>query len=161
MLRLKNFAGSIVILALVALPSTTSGQNQDPPAESSTPKTTRPAEPQDPVTPSKFHRTKKPIPNRYIVILEDDVVSDNLPVEVRRERIAEIADSQVKPYDGKVDYIYETALKGYAVELPNEAAAIAISKLPRVKWVEEDAYGELGAASPSQKSAVATLAKPR
>jgi hypothetical protein len=149
MLRLKNFAGSIVILTLIALPSTMSGQNQDPPAESSTPKT---AEPQDPVKPAKFRRSKKPIPHRYIVILEDDVVSDDLPVEVRRERITEIANRQVKPYDGKVDYIYETALKGYAVELPNEAAAIAISKLPRVKWVEEDAYGELGVAAPSQVS---------
>jgi len=161
MLRLKNFAVSFVVLALVALPSSKASQSQDPSPESASPKTSRPVEPQEPVKPAKFRRTKKPIPNRYIVILEDDVVSDDLPVEVRRERIAEIANSQVKPHGGKVDYIYETALKGYAVELPNEAAAIAISKLPRVKWVEEDAYFEWGQAPPSQKSAVVTGSKPR
>ncbi len=36
---------------------------------------------------------------------------------------------------------YSIALKGYAIELPNEAAAIAISKLPQVKWVEEHSLG--------------------
>jgi fibronectin type 3 domain-containing protein len=57
-------------------------------------------------------------------------------------QVTAIANTHAQTYRGKVDYIYETALKGYAIELPNEAAAIAISNLPQVKWVEEDALGE-------------------
>jgi hypothetical protein len=94
-------------------------------------------------------RTKKPIPNRYIVVLDDDIVPDNVPVEIRRERIAAIANSHAQTRGGAVDFIYETALKGYAIELPNEAAARAISNSPRVKWVEEDALGESDQAPPS------------
>ena len=94
---------------------------------------------------SKFMKAKNPLPNRYIVVLNDDVVSDNEPLEVRRAGVTAIANSHAQTYGGKVDYIYETALKGYAIELPNEAAAIAISKLPQVKWVEEDSALEVAA----------------
>jgi len=87
----------------------------------------------------KFVKRSNPIPHRYIVVLNDDVVSDNEPLEVRRARVTAIANRHAQTYGGKVDYIYETALKGYAIALPDEAAAIAISKLPQVKWVEEDA----------------------
>jgi subtilisin family serine protease len=78
------------------------------------------------------------IPNRYIVVLDDDVANDDNPREVRLERVTEIANSHALTHVGRLDYIYETALKGYAIELPNEAAAIAISRMPQVKWVEED-----------------------
>jgi hypothetical protein len=139
MKRFKNFAIAFVI-ALLVFPLTAASQTQDPPASQKTP---RPDPPQVPVTPpSKFLRAKKPIPNRYVVVLEDDVVSDDAPLEVRRARVTEIAKSHAETYGGKFDYIYETALKGYAIELPNEAAAIAISQLPEVRWVEQDGYGE-------------------
>ncbi len=140
MQRLKNSAISIVILALLVLPSTTSSQNQENLPESALLRTVRPVEPQSPVT--RFVKAKKSIPNRYIVVLEDDVVPNNDALEVRRGRMAAIANSHAQVRGGKVDFIYETALKGFAIELPNEAAAIAISKSPRVKWVEEDGYGE-------------------
>jgi len=147
MQRLRNYAIAPVI-ALLVFPLTATSQTQDPP-DSSPQKTSRPAPSQAPSTPpTKFRRAKKPIPNRYIVVLNDDVVSDDAPLEVRRARITEIAKSHAETYGGKFDYIYETALKGYAIELPNEAAAIAISKLPEVKWVEEDGYGEWSQASP-------------
>lgn len=128
MQRLRNYAIASVI-ALLVFPLTATSQTQDPPDPSPTPA-------------SKFHKTKKPVPNRYIVVLNDDVVSDDAPIEVRRARVTEIARSHAETYGGKFDYIYETALKGYAIELPNEAAAIAISKLPEVRCVEEDGYGE-------------------
>lgn len=104
--------------------------------------TSRPEQQQGSSKPaSKFVKAKNPIANRYIVVLNDDVVSDNAPLKVRRARVTAIANSHAQTYGGKVDYIYETALKGYAIELPNEAAAIAISNLPQVKWVEEDSAG--------------------
>ena len=150
MQRFNTFAISIVILALLVMPSTTSSQNQERQPEFSLVTTSRPVEPQGPrTTQTKFVTTQKPIPNRYIVVLDDDIVPDDVPLEARREQVAAIANSHAQPHGGKVDYIYETALKGYALELPNEAAAIAISKLPRVKLVQEDGYGEWTQAPPS------------
>src|ERR1041385_8224231 len=120
------------------------------PPEFSPLNTSRSAKQQRPVIPStKFVKAQKPIPNRYIVILDDDVVPDDVPLEIRRERVAAIAHSHTLPRGGQVDYIYETALKGYAIELPNEAAARAISNSPHVRWVEEDALGEWDQAPPS------------
>ena len=138
MQRLKSYSILSLIITILVFPSTTSSQMQEPPT------TSRPE--QQPA--SKFEKTKNPIPNRYIVVLNDDVVSDNEPLEVRRARVTAIANSHAQTYGGKADYIYETALKGYAIELPNEAAAIAISNLPEVKWVQEDQAFQVGVATP-------------
>jgi subtilisin family serine protease len=140
MTRLKYFAISIALLALVALPSTTSSHNPAHPPDFSPLRASPASRPQAPSV--KFQKAKKPIANRYIVVLDDDVVSDNASIEVRRAQVAAIAKGHAQSHDGKVDFIYETALKGFAIELPNEAAARAISNSPRVKWVEEDGYGE-------------------
>ena len=140
MQRLKNFAIASLIVALLVFPFTTSSHNPEPTPGFSLSST---AGPQGPGTsPTKFVRANKPIANRYIVVLDDDVVPDSASVEARRARIAAIANGHAQTHGGAVDFIYETALKGFAIELPNEAAAIAISNSPRVKWVEEDGYGE-------------------
>lgn len=122
--RLRNYAIASVV-ALLVLPLTALSQTQ-------------------PTT--KFVKHKNPIPNRYIVVLKDDVVSDNAPTDVRRAAVTAIAKRHAETYQGKYDYIYETALKGYAIQLPNEAAAIAISELPEVRWVEEDSSLDIGPA---------------
>ena len=151
MQRLKNFAFPSLVIALLVFPLTTSSsKNHAPSLAFPTLSTSRPVGPQAPATPrTRFLKSKKPIPNRYIVVLEDDVVPDNASREVRRERIAAIANGHAQTHRGTVDFIYETALKGFAIELPNEAAARAISNSPRVKWVEEDGYGEFTQAPPS------------
>jgi hypothetical protein len=132
MQRLKNYSILSLTIAILVLSSTKSSQMQELPDR-------RPEQQQDPSKPAgKFVKAKNPIANRYIVVLKDDVVSDNAPLEVRRAEVTAIAKSHAQTYSGKVDYIYGTALKGYAIALPNEAAAIAISNLPEVKWVEED-----------------------
>lgn len=132
MQRLKNYSVLSLTIAILVLSSTTSSQMQGPPT------TSRPAEQQgSSKATSKFVKAKNPIANRYIVVLNDDVVSDNAPLEVRRAGVTAIANSQAQRYGGRVERIYETTLKGYEIELPNEAAAIAISNLPQVKWVEE------------------------
>ena len=141
MQRLKYYTIASLIMALLLFPSTTSSQMQEPLT------TSRPEQQQGSSKPaSKFVKHKNPIANRYIVVLNDDVVSDNEPLEVRRAQVTAIANTHAQTYRGKADYIYETALKGYAIELPNEAAAIAISNLPQVKWVEEDALGSFDTA---------------
>ena len=150
MQRLKNFAIPSLIIALLVFPLTTSSQQQEYPPEFSPLRTSRPAEPQRTITPAtKFVRSKNRIPNRYIVALADDIAPGNAPADVRQSRISEIANRHAETHGGRINFIYEYVLNGYAIEVPNEAAAIAISKSPRVKWVEEVARGEWDQAPPS------------
>ena len=119
---------SFAALVLLVSPQSVLGQQHPLPEEpkaSPTPKT-------------KFFKSQRPIPHHYIVVLSDDVAPDSLSQEERRERVKAIADEHAKKYDGKVVYIYETALRGYSIQLKEEASAIAISKLAIVKRVEED-----------------------
>ena len=153
MLRMKNFAISIILLSLVALPSTTSSHRQENSPDFSPQRTSLPDTPQRSRGPqSKFVKVQNAIPNRYIVLLNDDVVSNDSPREARLERVREIANEHALAHAGRVDYLYETALKGYAIELPNEAAARAISNRPEVQWVEEDDRLELGQAPASPQA---------
>ena len=131
--RLQYYSILSLAIAILVFSSTTSSQTQEPTT------TSRPEQQQESSKPaSKFVKSRNPIAKRYIVVLRDDVVSNDASLEVRRAGVTAIANRHAKTYGGKVDYIYETALKGYAIELPNEAAAIAISNLPQVRWVEED-----------------------
>ncbi|HEY8188198.1 MAG TPA: S8 family peptidase, partial [Pyrinomonadaceae bacterium] len=86
---------------------------------------------------TKFVKVQDAIPNRYIVVLNDDVVASDAELKDREAAINAIAESHAKDYDGKVGFVYETALKGYSIELKDEAAAIAISEDAQVLWVEE------------------------
>ena len=139
MQRLKNYLIVSLTIAILVLSSTRSSQMQEPPT------TSRPEQQQRASKPaSKFVKAKNPIENRYIVVLNDDVVSDDAPLEVRRAGVTAIAKSHAQTYGGKADRIYETVLKGYEIELPNETAAIAISNLPQVKWVEEHSGAGFG-----------------
>lgn len=136
-------------LVLAVLPITTLAQQQEYPApdypfpgfpeEFSPLRTSRPAKPQRSLTPStKFVKTRNPIPNLYIVVLKDEVVDPAASLAARRAAVTAIANAHAQAHLGKIGYIYETALIGYSIELPNEAAAIALSGNPQVKWVEED-----------------------
>jgi hypothetical protein len=99
--------------------------------------------PEDPplVPKTKFVKHDNRIPNHYIVVLKDDVVPSDITLEARRELIREIANAHAKAHNGIVYYIYEAALTGYSIELPNESDAKALSEDPQVRWVEEDAVG--------------------
>jgi uncharacterized protein (DUF1800 family) len=115
------------------------------PPEYSPTRTGRSEPPQRPLVPAtKFVKANNAIPNRYIVVLNDDVVSLDAPRSLRYGTIEVIANAHARTYSGKVFSIYETALRGYSIWLPDEAAAIALSKEPQVKWVEEDAVLQLG-----------------
>ncbi len=145
---MQRFKNSVLLLtiAILLFPAATSSQLQEQPTTSQTQQQQGPAQPA-----SKFVKGKtNTIPNRYIVVLRDDVVSNDAPLKVRRARVTAIAKRHAQTYGGKFDYIYETALKGYAIELPNEAAAIAISELPEVRWVEQDSFAIVDGATPEQ-----------
>ena len=138
-----------IAFALVTMPMRAQNQTYPFPGfppEFSPLNTWRPEPAQRPLVPStKFVKSSNPIPNHnnhYIVVLNDDVVPSNAPLEARRGQVAAIANSHALAHGGTVGFVYATALKGYSIELPNEAAAIAISNNPQVKWVNQDEVGK-------------------
>ena len=142
---MKKFKIYLVALSMVALllfsMPTTSSQNMS--SEFSALTTSSPAA-QTPRKPqAKFNKVAKPIPNNYIVVLNDDAVSRTATADVRRSQVSTIADNLAQSHGGRVGFIYESALAGFSIELPNEASAIALSRNPRVKYVEEDALGSV------------------
>src|SRR5207253_2654851 len=115
------------------------------PSEFAPSRTSRPGPQQRSLVPAtKFVKVQNAIPNKYIVVLNDDVVSSKAPVDVRRTQISGIANGLAQVHGGKRGFVYETALKGFSLELPNEAAAIALSQNPQVKWIEEEGSLQTG-----------------
>jgi subtilisin family serine protease len=142
---MKSFKNYFIMLSLFAsalAPVSTIGQSRAGDGTASPPEfspltTSRPRAPRKPLAkPSKFYRAANAIPNKYIVVLNDDLVTGSAP-KTRRAKVTSIAKNVAEPYGGKVGFIYETALKGFSVELPGESAAIALSNNPQVKFVEE------------------------
>ena len=76
----------------------------------------------------KFRKVAEPIPNRYFVVFKDEVARSTTGA-----RAAKLA----RAHGGKLLHVYGSVLNGFAVELP-EAAAVALSQNPLVKYVEED-----------------------
>jgi hypothetical protein len=78
----------------------------------------------------KFLRKAHPIPNSYIVVLDDSVVGEKGPFSIAPHVAADMA----SVYKGKVKHIYQHALNGFSIEM-SEADAEALSKDFRVKFV--------------------------
>src|SRR5205807_3390975 len=137
MKRIEFCFVALSIIALALVPTSTIGQstsgnsNYSPLDTSRAPAAQRSLKPQ-----TKFVRSQNPVPNKYIFILNDDLAS-NPSVAVRRAQVTSIANALARAHAGKVGFIYETALKGFSIELPNETAAMAVSQNPQVQWVEE------------------------
>lgn len=78
---------------------------------------------------SRFRRTSGiRIPNRYIVVLNENVARSNL---------SSTAASLTTPFRGRIHHVYDKVLGGFSVEL-SEEQAMAVSEDPRVAFVEED-----------------------
>lgn len=90
----------------------------------------------------KFRRTQKAIANRYVVVLKEDVPS---------EEVASVATQLALARGGVPKHIYQHALKGFSVELP-ETAAIALSNNPRVDYVAEDGEVSINTTQPNPPS---------
>jgi subtilisin family serine protease len=76
----------------------------------------------------KFRKVQKPIAGEYIVVLDDDTPA---------AQVGTVAEGLTRQHGGSVKFLYESALKGFSVRLP-EVAARAISNDPRVDYVIED-----------------------
>jgi subtilisin family serine protease len=83
----------------------------------------------------KFRRSERAIPHQYIVVLEE---------ETPGEEVGAVAESLAEAYGGTPQHIYRHALKGFSIWLP-EAVARALSRNPRVEYVEEDGEFTLNA----------------
>ncbi|MEQ1606382.1 MAG: S8 family serine peptidase [Pyrinomonadaceae bacterium] len=79
----------------------------------------------------KFRRAEQAIPNRYIVVFEDQETPD------REIESAGRATELAAEYAMRVDRVYDTAIKGYSAEMSIDEAQ-RLSMDPRVKYVEED-----------------------
>ena len=67
------------------------------------------------------------IPNRYIVVLRNDV-----------RDVPGLARGLAAAHGGSVGHVYEAALKGFSISLGSDAAAEAIARNPNVAYVEPD-----------------------
>jgi subtilisin family serine protease len=126
---------SLFVLLLFSIP-TTSSQNISSKFSPLTPFSPAAQTPRKPL--AKFNKVENPISNRYIVVLNDDVVSPGASLNVRRSQVRAVAENLAQLHGGTLGFIYDTALKGFSIELPSEAVAIALSQHPRVDWVQED-----------------------
>jgi subtilisin family serine protease len=84
-----------------------------------------------------FRRVKEPIRNRYIVVFRD--------AEVEPRRMRSTASELALARSGSVEQIYTSALNGFSAWLPDEAAAVALSRDQRVEFVEEDGIAQTAA----------------
>ena len=94
---------------------------------------------------SKFHRSINSVPNRYIVVLDEDQVgrfAEGPQVEAEAQFLSYV-------HGGSVRRVFSNAIKGYAAEM-TAAEAEALSLDERVLFVEEDAQIEI--ALPEEES---------
>src|SRR6266496_5507186 len=125
----------VLALAFISMPMR--AQNQGYPFPGFPPqfapsRTSRPRPTPGPL-PAKFNRVERPLPNNYIVVLNDDTAASS---------VGSIAANLANAHGGITEHVWRTALKGFSIRMP-EAAAIALSKDPRVLYVEENGIGTL------------------
>jgi|GEM_PF-786365 len=84
----------------------------------------------------RFRKNDGAIPNNYIVVFNESVPP---------ARVAAFAGQLAQAHGGTVGFTYESALRGFSVEM-SEAQAIALSHNPFVAYVEQDVLVE-GAAT--------------
>lgn len=118
---MKRLFVALITLAicLLALPSLFVAHNQD-----------KVAAPEPLQSTAKFHKGARSIPGQYIVAYNDDM---------SRGQIDSTSKTLANLHGGTIMYIYEDAIKGFAVQM-SEKDAIALSQDPRVAFVGEDGY---------------------
>ncbi|HEY0591504.1 MAG TPA: S8 family serine peptidase, partial [Thermoanaerobaculia bacterium] len=80
-----------------------------------------------------LRKAQRPVPGSYIVVLEEGI--RDLPA---------VANEMAAQHGGRLGFLYERALRGFSIEMP-EGRARALAHDPRVAWVEEDGVVELSA----------------
>ncbi len=123
----RSLIGLLVITLFVGfmiVPSSTSGR---------TDKGINLQEAQGPGNVERFRRAERPVPNGYIVVLNDLAAGP----KGEHSLVPTVAANLRAIHGGSVNRIYQHALLGFSIRLP-EAAARRLSLDPRVAFVEED-----------------------
>lgn len=87
----------------------------------------------------KILKHRQPVPGRYIVVFKEAAVD--------RANVAAVAHELISRFHGKIpvnpqgEEIFDAALRGFVANIADQAAGL-LSDDPRVKFVEQDAYGE-------------------
>lgn len=84
---------------------------------------------------------QKGVPNRYIVVLEDQFSPAVRPSGAKGPSVSKVVSEVAQLHAATPLRTWERALPGFLVELPEEAAR-ALSRDPRVRFVEQDTYVE-------------------
>jgi len=79
-------------------------------------------------TAGELKKVKNAVPNSYIVVLDDKLLT---------KPVSEVAQELAAAHSAKIHFLYQYAIKGFAANM-DEATAIALTQNPLVKWVEED-----------------------
>ena len=80
----------------------------------------------------KLIKSENAVPNRYIVILSDDME------EMQETSTEGVVERLTASFGGEIDKVFTSAVIGYSVKMSPEAAEL-LSQDPQVKYVEEDA----------------------
>jgi subtilisin family serine protease len=88
---------------------------------------------------ARFHRHQNKIANNYIVVLDQDAVG---PGADEAAADAEVDAVIATTATGRVNHRYAHALVGFSAEM-SEEDALALSRDPRVRFVEEDSTMEI------------------
>jgi len=87
-------------------------------------------------------RNARPVPGSYIVVLHDHAARGALDATAAGPSVAQVAVDVLGTHGGRLSRIYQSALKGFAVQMsPEQAAALADDW--RVAFVEEDGVMEV------------------
>ena len=143
---------SVLALAVFSIPMLAQNQTYPFPGyppEFAPSRTSRPVPTPFPRSASKFHKVDRAVPNQYIVVLNDDAVPQGSTGAERRASVTEIA-KRMLPRSAEIQSVYGSALRGFCVKLPNEAAAILAagggeeSKRATPDFVERIVFGRVG-----------------
>jgi subtilisin family serine protease len=94
---------------------------------------------------SKIKRVKNPIPNSYIVVLNEETIESKYTKGQNNStnslKTAELVDTVAQEfsqkYSGKITHTYTNTIKGFSIELTKEQVE-DLSNDSRVKYIEED-----------------------
>lgn len=75
---------------------------------------------------AKIHRSAKPVPGQYIVVLKNDISDVDVTAETLSRR-----------YEAQLKHVYKSALKGFVVNMP-EAQLERLAAEDAVNFIEED-----------------------
>jgi len=89
---------------------------------------------------AKFRRVATPIPNQYVVVLNDDIAGSD---------VASVSANLSGLHGGAIMHTYRYALSGFSLRDIPEVAAIALSNDPRVEFIEENGLVSLGTTQPN------------